>query len=580
MLGESFGKSIRDIITTLKSSEWSEGVPSFDGHILKQSYRSIMTFPSWYKSWWTNLYKENPVHVWIETVLILFLVYMIFFQQILSRRARASKAGGQGKGEQRALTEAEKEELILEWTPASLVPYNKEEEDEQGHVLHEQLKEQEIIIHKVLQGGKLVIEDKRPSLRSSKDTSCITDKEEKKDSSCSQPVSPSSPVKTRTVLNMCSHDFLGMSTNPALRTASKSALSVYGCGSCGPRGFYGTIDVHLDLEDEMSKFTNAEAAILYSDGASCSSSTVAAFAKRGDLLVVDEGIYEALGVGAGLSRANVHVFRHNDMKDLRRVLHRIQITDAKIGRSPNSQRRFIIVEGLYRNYGHIAPIDELVALKNEFSYRLIVDESFSFGTLGHTGRGTMEHYHKKVTRDVDICIISLENALGSIGGITVGNLEVVDHQRLSGAGYCFSASAPPFTASAAMASLACLKTNGHSLMKVLAEKRRLVYDGLRSIEGLMVMSDDESCIVLLTLDSSDSLSQDQEEWIYHQIVRNCLLEGGVIFGVSSSIRSKRGKEYTSRPPALKMTVTVAHSEQDLNMAIQTLQKAVKHVLSL
>jgi serine palmitoyltransferase len=99
----------------------------------------------------------------------------------------------------------------------------------------------------------------------------------------------------------------------AVKNASREALGHYGCGSCGPRGFYGTIDVHLALEEKISRFTQTEGAIMYSDGASTVSSTIAAFAKRGDLLVVDEGVYEPLLTGISLSRANVEWFRHNDM---------------------------------------------------------------------------------------------------------------------------------------------------------------------------------------------------------------------------------------------------------------------------
>ena len=117
----------------------------------------------------------------------------------------------------------------------------------------------------------------------------------------------------QTVLNFATHDFLGMSDNAAVKEASKKALAKYGCGSCGPRGFYGTIDVHLELEEAIANFVNTDGAILYSDGASAVSSTVAAFAKRGDLLVVDDGIYEPLVTGVSLSRANIKWFRHNDM---------------------------------------------------------------------------------------------------------------------------------------------------------------------------------------------------------------------------------------------------------------------------
>jgi serine palmitoyltransferase len=81
-----------------------------------------------------------------------------------------------------------------------------------------------------------------------------------------------------------------------------TSLNKYGVGSCGPRGFYGTIDAHLQLESCMATFLQTDAAILYSDGASASTSTIAAFAKRGDLLIVDEGVHEALLVGVSSQR--------------------------------------------------------------------------------------------------------------------------------------------------------------------------------------------------------------------------------------------------------------------------------------
>jgi len=87
------------------------------------------------------------------------------------------------------------------------------------------------------------------------------------------------------------------------------------------------------------------------------------------------------------------------MDDLRKVLEDIQREDKKLRRKAAGQRRFIVVEGLYRNYGDICPLDELVVLKNEFFYRLIVDESLSFGTLGPRGLGLqVRHTHPHPTR--------------------------------------------------------------------------------------------------------------------------------------------------------------------------------------
>ncbi|GMI50456.1 hypothetical protein TeGR_g14273, partial [Tetraparma gracilis] len=142
--------------------------------------------------------------------------------------------------------------------------------------------------------------------------------------------------------------FLSLSRRPELREASAEALTEYGCGSCGPRGFYGTIEPHLRLEAKFAEMHGTKDSIMYSDGNSCVSSTLAAFAKRGDLLVVDEGLYESLTTGATLSRSNVKTFRHNDAQSLRGVLEKIRKEDMKRRRNAGDQRRFIVVEGVYR----------------------------------------------------------------------------------------------------------------------------------------------------------------------------------------------------------------------------------------
>lgn len=88
------------------------------------------------------------------------------------------------------------------------------------------------------------------------------------------------------VLNLSSFDFYGFSQDDTVRVAARAALEKYGCGSCGPRGFYGTIDQHLRIEDAVARFMGAEEAISYSDSASTVASTIPAFAKKGDLLLV------------------------------------------------------------------------------------------------------------------------------------------------------------------------------------------------------------------------------------------------------------------------------------------------------
>ena len=325
----------------------------------------------------------------------------------------------------------------------------------------------------------------------------------------------------------------------------------------------------------MAKFCQTDDAIMYSDGASAVSSAVAAFAKRGDLLVVDEGVYESLQTGITLSRSSVKYFKHNDVSDLRRVLERISQKDEVIGRKSDEQRRFIVVEGLYKNYGDLAPIDEIVKLKTEFGYRLIVDESFSFGTVGKTGRGVTELCGMKFTKDVEIVTISIENSIASVGGICIGDEEVIDHQRLSGAGYCFSASAPPFTASAAIESIEALKARPE-LVTVLADNRKFLLDELRRrVPKLEVISDDRSSIIFLRIqDPFPRYSLVDEEEMYANIAQKCLDNGLMIV----STEHVKPLLHITPPPSIRMTITAAHSKNDIDEAIRILTRAVNAVI--
>lgn len=95
-------------------------------------------------------------------------------------------------------------------------------------------------------------------------------------------------------------------------------------GSCGPRGFYGTVDVHLELEKEIAAFMEADAAIIYSFDMASGSSVIPAFANQRDILVCDEAVHYPLQNGCNLSRARIEMFKHNDMDDLERVLKKIK----------------------------------------------------------------------------------------------------------------------------------------------------------------------------------------------------------------------------------------------------------------
>ncbi|CAM9258223.1 unnamed protein product [Phaeothamnion confervicola] len=372
---------------------------------------------------------------------------------------------------------------------------------------------------------------------------------------------------------MVTFDFLGMGQQPELKAAAEAALNKYGCGSCGPRGFYGTVDVHLHLEEEIAAFMGTEAAIMYSDSATTVSSAIPAFAKRGDLIVLDDGCEEPVFTGVNLSRSTVRTFRHNDVADLERVLSEIRAEDRRLRRNVLEQRRFIVVEGLYRNHGDVCPLPELVKLKSEYKYRLVVDESMSVGVLGATGRGVTEHF-KMPLRVADIVTLSLAHALGSVGGLCVGSVEVIDHQRLSAAGYCFSASAPPFLSASASAALRMLREQP-TLLTQLAENSEYLWRGVNSIQGLKTRSWEKSPLLHVVLADSSQWASDADRLVVLGTLAEKAAEAGVAVAVSRRIH---GDAAAPAPPTLRLTANARHTRAQLDTALAALRTAAKAVL--
>jgi len=374
------------------------------------------------------------------------------------------------------------------------------------------------------------------------------------------------------VLSLSSFDFLNMSQDSSVKEASVAALKKYGCGSCGPRGFYGTIDQHLNFETAMAEFLGTEQAISYSCGASAVTSTIPAFAKKGDLLILDDACSEPILTGCNLSRSTIQFFKHNDVADLEAVLSRIEKDDKRLRRDSSQQRRFIVVEGVYRNTGDMCPLKDILALKNKYCYRLILDESLSFGTMGKTGRGMTEHFGIDIS-EVEIVLAAMDTTLASVGGVCVGTREIVDHQRLSGAGYCFSAAAPPFLSAAACVSLAKMGSTP-SLLTNLHDNAKFLRDGLSKIKGVTLFSTDPTPISHLVLKSPPK-SREEEEKLIMKLCRECVERGVGV--VTSKFALVVGAECSHRP-SLRVCASSAHTKAQLKTAIEAIESACKSVL--
>jgi len=265
----------------------------------------------------------------------------------------------------------------------------------------------------------------------------------------------------------------------------------------------------------------------------------------------------------------VKFFKHNDVADLERVLKAVLATDKKYDQSL-SQRRMVIVEGVYANSGQLCPLPAIAELCDKYKFRLCVDETLSFGVLGATGRGITEHYGLPVST-VDVLLGSNATSLAGVGGFCVGSREVVDHQRLSASGYCFSASAPPFTCAIACKSLELLEEDASVLRRLVANTKTL-HAGISSIPGVEVISAEVSPIVHFTLTALRHRPDLKRDQITEA------LEGVVMQVRRHGVLCTRKQDVSSEDVVLEPTIRVASSAlltpEDIAVAVQAVRTAV------
>ncbi|XP_062519443.1 serine palmitoyltransferase 1-like isoform X2 [Corticium candelabrum] len=456
---------------------------------------------------------EAPTyHLFLEALLVVWIVYLIGFSQSYRSSRKPTE-----------LTHEEQEGLIRDWQPEPLVMPSNNSLPLQNRVV-------------------------------------------------SGAIGPFAQVDGKTCLNLVSLNFLGLLGHKDIEEAAASALNRYGVGSCGPRGFYGTFDVHLELEKRLADFMNTEEAVLYSYNFPSVASAIPAYSKRGDVIFVDEGVCFAVQKGLQASRSLIKKFKHNDVDDLERLLKEQQKEDDNNPRKAKVTRRFMVVEGLYMNYGDICPLPELIALKYKYKVRLFIDESVSFGVLGANGRGVTEHFGDQVNgmKDVDLISASLENSVASIGGFCCGTSYVIDHQRLSGIGYCFSASLPPLLASAAIAALNIMQEKPE-MFNELKEKVECLRKKLENVDGLDVMGAQEAPILHLRLTTSTGQRR-SDEALLQKIVDKAFDEDVAI------TCAQYLEEMNQPPPTIRLSVCISHSDDDLERAAIVINKAAKQVL--
>ncbi|QRW13463.1 aminotransferase class I and II protein [Ceratobasidium sp. AG-Ba] len=513
---------------------------------LTQAQRALMSIPgsAAIVRYVKASHQNDPFRTFLELILFAFAI-----RTLLMNRTRSDRAGKNFV----KLSEKEIDDLVDEWVPEPLcAPITPEEQADLASV-------------PVISGPS----GPKPKLTNGK-----------------------------TVLNFASYNFAGLAGNDFIKERAVETLRKYGLGSCGPPGFYGTIDVHMQLERDIAFFLGTESAILYSQAFHTVSSVIPAFCKRGDIIVADRGVNFAIQKGLQISRSTIRWYDHNDLKSLQDVLESVEKETKKKG--AKLTRRFIVTEGIFENSGQMVDLPKIIELKKKYKYRLVLDESVSFGSMGRTGRGLTELYNVPAA-EVDMLVGSIANGLCSAGGFCAGSSVVVNHQRINGTSFVFSAALPALLAVAGSEAISIL-TSTPSALAALHENSRIMRGAIEKIEQIDITSHPASPVIHFTLKSSSTSLHPSaaetlpvpksnphqlitpnaptfdiaaEESVLQQIVDECLAQGVLI----TRARRLRGQEAAEPRPSVKIVCSAALGRKDVEKAAGIVKGAVTKVVA-
>lgn len=334
--------------------------------------------------------------------------------------------------------------------------------------------------------------------------------------------------------NLATYNFYNFNANEQIKEKAIQTLRKYGVGPCGPPQFYGTQDVHMKTEADIASYLGTEGCIVYAQAFSTISSVIPAFCKRGDIIIADSAVNYSIRRGLEISRSSIKWYQHSDMDDLERVMQKVVKEQA----GKKLTRRFVVAEGLFEMTGDSVDLPKLVELKEKYKFRIILDETWSFGTLGRSGRGLTEAQNVDPTQ-VDMIVGSLAGPLCAGGGFCAGTKDVVEHQRISAASYTFSAALPAMLAIAASETLNLLQSNPDILTQCRDNIRAMRAQLDPRSDWVTCTSVPENPILLLVLKAevvkSRSLSiLDQERLLQECVdeVSSCYL--GLTAGIGNS----------------------------------------------
>ena len=335
---------------------------------------------------------------------------------------------------------------------------------------------------------------------------------------------------------MASNNYLGLTHDLRVQQAAKYAVEQYGTGSGGARLTSGTFPLFNELELGIADFKHTEQALVFNTGYMANVGTITALMNKNSIIISDELNHASIIDGCRLSGARIERYNHKDIEHAEHIL-----------KNYKSSHKMIITDGVFSMDGDIAPLDKLYELGKEYNALLMVDDAHSTGVLGN-GRGTAHHFG---LTDVDVQLGTLSKALGSVGGYVAGRKELIEYLVNYSRSFIFSTALSPADIGAALEALTIVK-NEPLVVEQLNENTAYMANKLQSMG---IECDDETPIFPIIVGDNERALLLAYELELRGIIITAIRPPTVPVGESR----------------LRMTVTAAHSQEQLDYVANTLR---------
>src|SRR5579863_4360240 len=354
------------------------------------------------------------------------------------------------------------------------------------------------------------------------------------------------------VINLASNNYLGLADHRKLVEAAVAAAKKYGAGSGAVRTISGTMSLHMELERRIAEFKKVEACVVFQSGFAANAGTVSAILGPEDHIVSDALNHASIIDGCRLSRAKIHVFPHKDTATAEQILSELDGAEG---------HKLLITDGVFSMDGDIGPLPALVEIAERHGAIMMIDDAHASGVLGRNGRGTIDHF--KMHGRVDIQVGTLSKAIGALGGYVCGTRDLIDFLYHRARPFLFSTSHPPSVAATCIAAFDVLENEPERIENLWENtrfwKKELALLGF-NIGGQTTPASETPITPIIIGDGKLTMDFSRE------LFKEGVMGTGIAFPTVPEGKAR-----------VRTIVTATHTQEELNRALQVLQRVGKRM---